>query len=118
MPLRRLCKKVGCKNYALDGHKYCQGHLYIEEEKKRIDYSKFTGSTLYACKRWRDASRKFLLENPTCCMCGAKATVTDHIIPHRGNEDLFWDESNWQSLCKSCHDKKTRIEIAERRRMK
>jgi len=35
------------------------------------------------------------------------ATVVDHIIPHRGDETLFWDESNWQALCKKCHDRKT-----------
>lgn len=39
-----------------------------------------------------------------------KATVVDHIIPHRGNKDLFWDESNWQALCKKCHDKNTMTE--------
>jgi 5-methylcytosine-specific restriction protein A len=36
-----------------------------------------------------------------------KATVVDHIIPHRGDEKLFWDRDNWQALCKSCHDHKT-----------
>ena len=35
------------------------------------------------------------------------ATVVDHIVPHRGDHALFWDEQNWQPLCKSCHDKKT-----------
>ncbi|WP_330410731.1 HNH endonuclease signature motif containing protein [Lachnotalea glycerini] len=39
-----------------------------------------------------------------------KATVVDHIIPHRGNEELFWAESNWQALCKNCHDRKTMTE--------
>ena len=39
-----------------------------------------------------------------------KASVVDHIIPHRGDAKLFWDESNWQSLCKSCHDHKTMTE--------
>lgn len=32
------------------------------------------------------------------------STVVDHVIPHRGDDVLFWDESNWQALCKSCHD--------------
>jgi len=36
-----------------------------------------------------------------------KATVVDHIIPHRGDARLMWDESNYQALCKRCHDKKT-----------
>lgn len=39
-----------------------------------------------------------------------KATVVDHIKPHRGDKILFWDESNWQALCKQCHDRKTMTE--------
>ena len=39
-----------------------------------------------------------------------KAAVGDHITPHRGDQKLFWDRSNWRSLCKQCHDKKTRAE--------
>ena len=35
------------------------------------------------------------------------ATVVDHIVPHRGDPRLFWDEKNWQPLCKECHDRKT-----------
>jgi 5-methylcytosine-specific restriction endonuclease McrA len=32
------------------------------------------------------------------------ATVVDHIVPHKGDQALFWDHANWQSLCKRCHD--------------
>lgn len=35
------------------------------------------------------------------------ASVVDHRIPHRGDMTLFWDSSNWQSMAKTCHDKKT-----------
>ena len=35
------------------------------------------------------------------------AKEVDHIIPHRGDMQLFWDVANWQGLCKSCHSKKT-----------
>ena len=38
------------------------------------------------------------------------ATLVDHVIPHRGNEALFWDESNWQSMCDACHSRKTATE--------
>lgn len=31
------------------------------------------------------------------------ATVADHVVPHKGNEELFWC-GEVQSLCKSCHD--------------
>lgn len=35
------------------------------------------------------------------------ATIVDHIIPHKGNMELFWDRDNWQAMSKECHDKKT-----------
>jgi len=36
------------------------------------------------------------------------ATQTDHVIPHAGDDALFWNESgNWQSLCLQCHRRKT-----------
>jgi len=31
----------------------------------------------------------------------------DHIEAHKGDECLFWNQSNWQPLCKECHDGKT-----------
>ncbi|WP_312056850.1 HNH endonuclease [Acinetobacter courvalinii] len=58
--------------------------------------------------RWQKARERFLRSNPLCVYCKASgrvevATVVDHIIPHRGDQDIFWDESQWQSLCVSCH---------------
>jgi hypothetical protein len=35
----------------------------------------------------------------------ASPLVCGHKIPHRGDERLFWDETNLQSLLKSCHDR-------------
>ena len=32
------------------------------------------------------------------------ATVVDHKTPHKGDEALFWDQDNWQPLCKTDHD--------------
>lgn len=62
--------------------------------------------------RWRKASKAHLAANPLCVPCKEKgvcesATIVDHIVPHKGDEELFWDESNWQSICKPCHDSKT-----------
>jgi len=42
-------------------------------------------------------------------MCGrlegdSSQLVADHIIAHKGNEALFWDEGNLQCLCRNCHD--------------
>jgi len=60
--------------------------------------------------RWSAASRSFLAANPLCAApaCGRLSAHTDHIIPHRGNQQLFWDVSNWQPLCAACHGRKTR----------
>jgi len=33
-----------------------------------------------------------------------RATIVDHITPHRGDPGLFWNPKNWQSLCKQHHD--------------
>ena len=39
------------------------------------------------------------------------ATDVDHIIPVEGPLDpLFWDETNWQSLCHPHHSRKTNAE--------
>ena len=32
------------------------------------------------------------------------AVVVDHIVKHGGDQILFWDKANWQSLCKPHHD--------------
>ncbi|WP_324696571.1 HNH endonuclease [Candidatus Thiothrix phosphatis] len=70
-----------------------------------------------ACQRgydrqWRGARLEWIKDHPLCASCLAAgkyvpADVVDHITPHRGDKRLFWDEGNWQSLCKPCHDKKT-----------
>lgn len=59
--------------------------------------------------RWRKARKLYLEKNPLCRMCEqlghiTPATLVDHIIPHKGNQKLFWDKSNWQPLCAPCHD--------------
>lgn len=59
--------------------------------------------------RWQRARARFLSGHPLCAFCEKKnrvelATVVDHIKPHKGDQELFWDESNWQPLCKACHD--------------
>lgn len=66
--------------------------------------------------KWQKAREAYLKKYPLCIDHERRgyvepATVVDHIIPHRGDMTLFWDSSNWQSLCKVCHDShKQRIE--------
>ncbi len=60
--------------------------------------------------KWQKAREAFLREHPLCVMCAAEgrvtvATVVDHIVPHRGDQSLFWRRSNWQSLCATHHSR-------------
>jgi 5-methylcytosine-specific restriction protein A len=62
--------------------------------------------------RWQKCRAIFLRANPLCVACMPRgrltpASVVDHVTPHKGDGRLFWDESNWQALCKPCHDAKT-----------
>lgn len=64
---------------------------------------------------WQQAREGFLRKNPLCVHHQQRgmvvpATVVDHIEPHCGDKLLFWRRSNWQPLCKLCHDKKTALE--------
>lgn len=62
---------------------------------------------MYDTARWRRRRAAQLQEFPLCRMCSdlgrvVPATVADHIIPHRGDSDLFWTGA-LQSLCDSHH---------------
>jgi len=59
--------------------------------------------------KWRIARAAYLSANPLCVYCQrdgrvTAASVVDHIVPHQGDMELFWQRSNWQSLCAMCHD--------------
>ena len=74
--------------------------------------AKRADKTRYNTARWRKLRWSILVRDRfTCRMCGklegdTSKLVADHKQPHRGNERLFWDENNLETLCKSpCHDK-------------
>lgn len=62
--------------------------------------------------RWAKVSERYRQEHPLCAECDRQGRTTpsqctDHIVPHRGDEDLFWEETNFQALCDRCHRAKT-----------
>jgi 5-methylcytosine-specific restriction protein A len=75
----------------------------------------------YRLARWRASNGRRaqqLKAEPLCRMCKAKGryvagTVADHVIPHRGDERLFW-EGELQTVCDAlpwrCHSRKQKIE--------
>lgn len=98
---RTQCRHPGCPALVQAGCKYCDAH-----RSQHADASRSAAARGYST-RWQRISKRYLQEHPLCVRCGRPAQVVDHIVPHRGREQLFWDESNWQALCKPCHDKKT-----------
>jgi 5-methylcytosine-specific restriction endonuclease McrA len=71
-------------------------------------------------RRWEKASKLFLGDNPLCVECQKQGVVkaadcVDHIVPHKGDYERFWNDENWQALCVSCHARKTRRESSSSR---
>jgi len=111
MPYRskKPCSYPGCPELVDAGSTYCRKHRkkYFEGDRQK----RGTASSRGYGSRWRRASRLYLKKNPLCaeCLKGGKvipAEVVDHIVPHRGDYKLFWDESNWQGLCITHHNRK------------
>ena len=103
---KRPCRFPGCPNLC-DKGVYCREHAEYSTDRMRGNAAErgYDG-------KWRSARALFLKKNPLCAKCRetgklTPATVVDHIIPHRGDPVLFWNRSNWQPLCKDCHDHKT-----------
>lgn len=104
---KRPCRHPGCPNL-------CDSDVYCEEHRKGWSCDALRGGAYVRGydARWRKARALYLRQHPLCEECRRSgemtpATVVDHIIPHRGDMALFWNQQNWQPLCKNCHDKKT-----------
>ena len=59
--------------------------------------------------RWDRVSRVFRGAHPLCLGCEAMGRVSvtevvDHVVPHKGSAELFWDQSRWQPACRFHHD--------------
>ena len=71
-------------------------------------------TSFYNSSRWRGIRSYWIKRNPLCIECSrigrvVAATVVDHRIPIRQGGDMY-SEKNLQSMCTSCHDKKSRRE--------
>jgi 5-methylcytosine-specific restriction protein A len=107
------CRYAGCSALAEHGESYCSEH----KSKVRIQYEAQRGTSTERGynARWRRLRQWFLNSHPLCAECGRHgilkaAAVVDHVIPHRGDQTLLYDQSNLQSLCTTCHNRKTATE--------
>lgn len=112
----RPCRHPGCAALTREG--YCPRH----KPKPAARRASAAYHSWYSLPVWTDDLRPAqLLAEPWCRDCArrgirTRATVVDHVQPHRGDWDKFIDRGNLQSLCKGCHDRKTAGEQAQLRR--
>ena len=105
---KRPCSWPGCA--ALTDGGRCEKHR--KQQQKHIDMQRGSAASRGYGARWQRVRSLYLAKHPLCAECQRNnrltaASVVDHIKPHKGDQALFWDESNWQALCKHCHDSKT-----------
>ena len=102
----RICTKPGCNTLVLNGsrcakHEYDKGKATAQNRQANRRYA--TNDT-----RWRLLRKKQLHRQPLCESCHSiglvvPATVVDHIDGNAFNND----KENLQSMCWSCHSRKT-----------
>ena len=108
MPHRapRPCRQPGCAELVTDRDGLCEAHRSDRHKQynkeKRPEYHR-----LYGTKRWRDLRMSQLMRHPFC-ECGRIAMIAHHKMPHGGDAALFYDPSNLQSVCFSCHEREHR----------
>lgn len=111
------CSRAGCGRLTHD--RYCD-RCKAPVERERLVSTPWR--KWYQLAEWKTKTKRFLAERSFCeckeCKANGwklRATVTHHIVSHRGNWQLFWDESNWSPRTKAHHDRETAREVNARR---
>ena len=110
----RPCRHPGCAALTRDG--YCPAH----KPKQAARRESAEWHSWYSLPIWTDDLRPAqLLREPFCRECARRgirtyATDVDHVKDHKGDWALFTDRGNLQSLCHSCHSRKTMRERREK----
>ena len=112
----KICNFPSCNTIIEPDKRYCNKHI-LEKKVPFINAIR-SNESLYNTSRWRKLRNTILKEHPYCSKCGIsiKEAQLDlhHIVPARGNIDLFYEESNCIPICKSCHRIITAKEIRNR----
>ncbi|MGZ9568790.1 HNH endonuclease [Alcaligenes nematophilus] len=114
---QRPCRALGCRELHRNGNGYCDAHQDMAAAwggSRRASASERGYGAAWRRQRKAALQRDY----HQCRPCAAKGAVTygnevDHIIPkfQGGTDDL----ENLQTICKDCHDEKTRRESSWRR---
>lgn len=88
------------------------GRPTVQERRRDHDARRPSPSKRGYDAAWRRLRHVKLQVDSLCEICLREdrlesAAVVDHIQPHRGDDALRLDMDNLQSLCASCHSRKT-----------
>ena len=111
MPYKPLkpCSYPGCPN--LTDKRYCHKHKKLTDKQYNKYHRNREAEKIYNSKDWRVLRRKKLELNAECENCLQngriiRAAIVDHITPIKKGGAMF-DMRNLQSLCWSCHSRKS-----------
>jgi 5-methylcytosine-specific restriction protein A len=109
----KICAEPSCNTIIPVDLTYCEKH----KKDKRIPFKNAIRSNdgLYNTSQWKKLRKKILKKQPHCSKCGVNIKLEiHHIIPPRGNEELFYNENNLIVICEQCHRVLTSKEIRNR----
>lgn len=100
------CAAAGCA--ALTRTRWCELH----GDERRAAGGRGTARERGYGAAWDRLSRRWRAAHPLCCTCAERGVTTaaelvDHIVPTDVDSTRIMDETNLQSLCRSCHAAKT-----------
>lgn len=117
--MARACV-FGCPNPA----ETCSQHGH-PATRRQVDQRRGSAHSRGYTRQWDRAAKAFLFTHPLCgdrtngqapvmSVCREQRRLTlayqvDHVIPHRGDPKLFWNQDNWQALCHACGARKSAL---------
>jgi len=78
------------------------------------DQQRQDSQAFYHSMAWRNLRNRYIRQHPLCVECQRNGFhtpgyVVDHIVPIKSGGSK-WSESNLQTLCEKCHNKKRATE--------
>lgn len=110
----RPCKHRGCSALVAAGNTYCPAHIHetpvydsaAHARKRQARRALPTWSP-----QWRAIRAAQLAREPLCRMCTIEGRITEAShVDHIDGDATNNDRVNYQSLCPSCHSRKTHAE--------
>jgi len=113
--LKKPCAQPGCPKLIEAGNTYCEEHSKEQSRYRNKRYDNTRDPKVrkfYGSSQWQKLRNMQLDREPLCEHCKEKgitreATEVDHIIPIKVDWGKRTKLDNLQSLCHSCHAKKS-----------